>query len=251
MNIKIAAAAAAVCLGAAACEQGDRQVADRDAAAETATRTPDSGAATEPAAGRPAPASPSAVTDTPKPGTTPGVEDDDLGQSSAANAVQDAAAGVVGQANAAVVGGDTEGFLRNAALGDLYEIRAGEIAQEKSQSDIIREIAQRIVADHEQMSADLKKTATQAGIVFAAPAILDERRQGLIDNLEAASPADFDEVYLDQQEDAHEEALTLLRSYVSRGDEAALKAAAQGAIPIVEAHLTRVQAAQEALEDAE
>ena len=49
----------------------------------------------------------------------------------------------------------------------------------------------------------------------------------LIDNLEAASAEEFDDVFLEQQESAHQEALILFRSYASRGDMPELKAAAQ------------------------
>ncbi len=248
MNIKLAAAAAVVCLGAAACDQGDRQVADNaaseraDAGAGDLSRN--DGAAIPPAAGRP---TPNSANDTPTPGAQP--DDDNVGQSEAANAVQDAAAGITGQVNAAVVGGGTEASLRNAALGDMYEIEAGRIALDRSETPVIREIAQAIMDDHREMSAELKTASREATVTFMPPMALDERRQGLIDNLEAASADDFDEVFLDQQEGAHEEALILLRAYADRGDAPELQAAARTAIPTVEGHLADIRSAQEATED--
>ena len=73
------------------------------------------------------------------------------------------------------------------------------------------------------------------------PTGLDERRKGMIDNLSAAAPADFDKVYTSQQEAAHNEALTLMQGYADHGDDAGLKAGAAKALPKIKAHLQHVQ----------
>ena len=60
----------------------------------------------------------------------------------------------------------------------------------------------------------------------------------------AAAPADFDQVYLSQQEAAHSETLTLMQGYADNGDDAGLKAAAAKAAPKVQAHLDQVKKLQ-------
>jgi putative membrane protein len=59
--------------------------------------------------------------------------------------------------------------------------------------------------------------------------------------LNAAKPDEFDKTYLDQQEAAHNEALTLMQGYADHGDDAGLKAAAAKAVPKVQAHLDKVK----------
>lgn len=165
-----------------------------------------------------------------------------LGQTPAVNAVQDAAAGPVGQATAAVLGGDTEAFMRNAALGNMYEIEAAQIALDRSGSPEIRELAQMILDDHSRLHDEMTALLRDANLTFDHPDELDERRQGLIDNLNAAADDTFDTVFLEQQSAAHSEAITLFERYASDGDHAALANLADDSIPMLENHRGAVDA---------
>lgn len=155
------------------------------------------------------------------------------------NAAQDATSAAVGASAAATVGQvSTDAFITNAAISDMYEIEAGKVAQAKGQSKGVKDFGKMMVADHSAMSNAMKPLVAAAG--KTAPTGLDERRKGMIDNLNAAAPADFDRVYLDQQEAAHNEALTLMSGYGDNGDNADLKAGALKAVPKIQAHLDHV-----------
>ncbi|WP_299004730.1 DUF4142 domain-containing protein [uncultured Caulobacter sp.] len=156
----------------------------------------------------------------------------------AVNAAQDATSAAVGQAAAVAGPVSTEAFVSNAAIGDMYEIEAGKIAQQKGQSAAVKAFGKQIVTDHTALSNAMKPAILASG--KPAPTGLDERRKGLIDNLNAAAPADFDKVYLDQQKAAHDEALTLMQGYADHGDDAGLKAGATKALPKIKAHLDHV-----------
>lgn len=159
----------------------------------------------------------------------------------AVNAAQDATSGAVGAVSANTMGAiSTDAFVTNAAISDMYEIEAGKIAQSKAKSADVKAFGKIMVTEHTAMSNQLKPLITAAG--KTPPPGLDERRKGLIDNLNAASPADFDKVYLSQQEAAHSEAFDLMKGYADHGDDAGLKAAAGKAVPKVQAHLDRVKA---------
>lgn len=163
----------------------------------------------------------------------------------AVNAAQDATSAAVGATSAATVGQmSTDAFVTNAAISDMYEIQAGEIAQKKGQSADVKAFGKMMVTEHTALSNEMKPLVTAAGKTL--PTGLDERRKGLIDNLNAASAAEFDAVYLSQQEAAHSEALTLMQGYADNGDDAALKAAAGKAVPKIQAHFDRVKQLQAA-----
>lgn len=163
----------------------------------------------------------------------------------AVNAAQDATSAAVGATAAATVGQvSTDAFVTNAAISDMYEVQAGEIAQKKGQAADVKAFGKMMVADHTALSKEVKPLAEAAGKTL--PTGLDERRKGLIDNLNAASPAEFDAVYLSQQEAAHSEALTLMQGYADNGDDAGLKGAAAKAVPKVQAHLDHVKKLQAA-----
>jgi putative membrane protein len=159
---------------------------------------------------------------------------------SAVNAAQDATSAAVGATSAATMGQmSTDAFVTNAAISDMYEIQAGQIAQKKGQSADVKAFGKMMVSDHTAMSNEMKPLITAAG--KQPPAGLDERRKGMIDNLNAAAAGEFDRVYLDQQEAAHNEALTLMQGYADNGDDAGLKAAAAKATPKIQAHLDQVR----------
>jgi putative membrane protein len=162
------------------------------------------------------------------------------GQTPAVNAAQDAVGAAVGQVSAATAGANTlQGYVMNAAMGDMYEVQAAQIAQQKGKSADVKSLAKMIQTDHTAAMNEMKPMVTAAG--QTPPAALDQRRQGMIDNLNAAPADQFDKVYLAQQVAAHEEALTLHRGYAENGDNAQLKAHAAKVTPKIQAHLERAQ----------
>jgi putative membrane protein len=165
------------------------------------------------------------------------------GQSAPVNAAQDAMGAAVGATSAATVGShDTGAFVDNAGQGDMYEIQAAKIAEEKSKSADVKAFAKMMVADHTALAAEMKPLIAKA--VKTAPTELDQRRKGFLDNLSAATAAAFDKTYIDQQVAAHEETLSLMKGYADNGDNPDLKAAAAKTAPKVQAHLNKAKAIQ-------
>lgn len=160
----------------------------------------------------------------------------------AVNATQDAAAGVVGQTSAATLGANTvEGFVTNLAEGNTYEIEAARIAETRSNNADVKALASMIEEDHTAAGEKLRSTASTAAPDVTMPTMLDQRRQGMIDNLNAAAPDDFDKVYLDQQVAAHNETLTLLNGFADNSDAPALATLAREMIPTITKHRDRAQ----------
>jgi len=138
----------------------------------------------------------------------------------AVNATQDATSGVVGQTSAMTMGANTvDGFVTGLGTGNMYELEAAKIAAAQ---------------------------ATAAPNV-AIPTTLDERRKGLIDNLNAATPDDFDKVYLDQQVAAHNETLTLLNGFADNTEAPALATLARELVTPVTAHRDRARTLLDAM----
>lgn len=158
------------------------------------------------------------------------------------NAAQDATSTAVGQTSAATLGANTAGgFVTALAVSDMYELQAAEIAMAKSETAGIDELAGMIKTDHTASTEKLKTIAPTEASGTTLPTALDERRQGLIDNLNAATPADFDRVYLTQQVAAHNEALTLLNGFRDHTETPQLAALATEIIPKVTAHRDHAQ----------
>lgn len=175
-------------------------------------------------------------------GSNAGRDVENPGQSAPVNTVQDVAAGPVGMASAVMANTPAE-YVTAAAIGDMYEIQAGKIALERAKDPQVKALAQMIVDDHTKLSTALKAAAAKAQPPLQPPVAMDERRQGMIDNLRAAGDTDFDLAFLHQQLAAHLEALTLHKGYADRGDNPELKAAAAAAAPRIQAHLDMVRKA--------
>lgn len=170
-------------------------------------------------------------------------DNEDLGQTPPVNAAQDVASTGVGMASAVVGGLQAETYVPAAHIADMYEIRAAEIALEKGQDARVRELAQMIISDHRTMASQMEAALPQAQLEenVTLPEQMDERRQGMIDNLQAASADTFDLAYLHQQLAAHLEALTLHSEYAEAGDSEVLKPIAAQAAEKIEKHLAMVR----------
>jgi len=138
----------------------------------------------------------------------------------------------------------TETFVTGITLGDMYQIQAGHIAETKGQSQAIKDLGKMMVTDHTAMSNQMKH-------IFAAtntkiPTELGARGKRMISDLNAAAPADFDKLYLSQQQTTQAAELTLLSGYAEGGESTDIKPAAAKAIPKIQAHLAKVHELQAA-----
>ena len=104
-----------------------------------------------------------------------------------------------------------------------------------------------MIHDHKASSAKLMHIVSGAALNITPPTDLDERRKGLENNLTVASPTHFDKTYVDQQVAAHQEAVTLFKGYVDKGDNVALKTFAIDTLPAIQAHLEMAKAMQSAM----
>jgi putative membrane protein len=168
--------------------------------------------------------------ESPKPGTN----------SETMSAMKDSTAGVVGQVSAQMTS-TTKGFVTAAAISDMYEVTAGQIAVQRAQSPAIKDFAQKMVDAHTETTTKLKGLVADNKINVALPAHVDHRRQGMLDDLRGAKAGDFDHRYITQQVAAHKEADILMRGYAKDGDNPALKDFAGTTDKAVKMHLSMAE----------
>lgn len=159
----------------------------------------------------------------------------------------DVIGGMMGRAKAQTAGStSTPAFIENAAIGNLYEIEAAQVALRRSHSDEVRDMARRMITDHtamtHQMRSALRMSETEG--VPAPPSDLDTRRRKLVEHLETAPDDAFDKTYLDQQVLAHKENHDLLSGYIRSGSNPQLRSLAAASEPIVKRHLAAIERLQ-------
>lgn len=136
-------------------------------------------------------------------------------------------------------------YVMAAGQSDLYEINSSQIAMQKSQNAAVRRYAGMLVKHHQKTTAATVAAARKAGMTPAP--MLDPGAASSIAELQSASPADFDRLYLGQQVPAHQAALDLHKGYGTGGDQPQQRATERKAVPIVQQHLTLAQTMMRAM----
>ena len=131
-------------------------------------------------------------------------------------------------------------YIQAAASGDMFEIQSGQLALQRSCDPNVRAFAQMIVNDHTQLSDAMMDTARAHGLT-PPPLQMAPHHVQMLQRLQGASQASFDATFKADQIAAHQEALTLHRSYSQAGDTPPLRAVAATAVPAIEAHLGHAQ----------
>ncbi|WP_298092051.1 DUF4142 domain-containing protein [uncultured Sphingomonas sp.] len=126
-------------------------------------------------------------------------------------------------------------FVAKAGASDLYEKESSQLVL-RSTNPKIRTFAQAMIRDHSKSTADVKAAAAKAG-VRPAPPKLEPMQADMVAKLRQASGTQRDQLYVQQQKTAHQQALALHQGYAQSGTAAPLKAAAAKIAPVVQHHL--------------
>lgn len=134
----------------------------------------------------------------------------------------------------------TADFVKKMAMSDMFEVESGRLAAQRARNPDIKSFGTMMVADHTATSNTLK-SVVGSDPTMALPAALDQAHQDKLTALRNASADRFDELYLDQQQEAHENALATLQSYAQNGDNERLRQFASETAPKVNQHLQMVR----------
>lgn len=141
---------------------------------------------------------------------------------------------------APVVDQGTVEFVQKASLSNMFEIEASKLALERSQVQAVKDFAQMLVDAHTASLAEL--TSLSSSAMVTPPTALDASYNDKLDALRNAKVEDFDDVYIDQQTEVHENSANNLKGFSENGQDAGLRAFAAKVLPTVETHLETVRA---------
>ncbi len=134
--------------------------------------------------------------------------------------------------------------------GDSAEITLAKLAIAKSKSPQVKGFARMMVRDHSKMKAEKADLAKKLNITpqppanDAGPAHLTAELSALN---AASTPRAFDSTYINQAVQDHTDALATVKDFETKATAPQLKAALAKAEPIVQHHLDRAKAIQQAL----
>lgn len=133
-------------------------------------------------------------------------------------------------------------YVKLAADSDNFEIQSGKIAAMKSRRKDVKAFAKEMISDHTGTTKSLMAALNNQDRKITPPSMtLSSANQAKIDLLRKAPKNSFDQIYLQQQFEAHQTAWSLHSGYATDGTDAPLKQIASTAVPIIEHHLSMLK----------
>jgi putative membrane protein len=142
----------------------------------------------------------------------------------------------------ATTGFSDETFIRNAAEGNMAEIKLGQLAEEKAQAPEVKNLAKRIVEDHTKALEEVKQTAQQESINM--PTDVSHKDALVYDRLAKLSGPQFDKEYTAEMVKDHQKDISEYKRAETQVKNPASKEYAQHELPTLQQHLELAQHAQ-------
>jgi putative membrane protein len=150
------------------------------------------------------------------------------------------AAGVAGATTAAPSGQD-RAWMVAAHQSNLTEITAGQAAQQKATTSVVKEHGQLFIRDHTRLDASLQALAKSKGVTL--PSTPNAQQRATLASVSAKSGSAFDSAWLTSQLAGHQQAKAGGQTEIANGSDPDVVAAAKAAAPVVQSHLTMLEQA--------
>jgi putative membrane protein len=131
-------------------------------------------------------------------------------------------------------------FISKAMEGGIAEVQLGQLAEQKSQSNDVKQFAQKMVSDHGQMGEKwLKPVAQQMGI--SEPKGLSKKDKKEMEKLQGLSGQDFDREYIAIMVKDHQKDLKEFKDEANTAQDPNVKQIADKGSQVIEQHLQIIE----------
>lgn len=128
---------------------------------------------------------------------------------------------------------DTQ-YLQAVHQVNLFEITAGNLAQQKGKNQQVKDLGKMFVTDHTQLDQTVQSTAQQLNVQLPGDPTADQQK--VLDKLNNVSGAEFDKAWVTAQLAGHVQAIQATQTEISQGSEQSVVQIAQDALPVLQAH---------------
>lgn len=142
-------------------------------------------------------------------------------------------------------------FVEKASTANLFEIEAARVALDRSTNPDVKAFAQKMIDEHTAAGASMQTAATTANVGSSVATKLDDKHAKIIADLRDEDGEDFDDEYVDSQEDAHRKVVKLFEKYAEDGEDATLKNFAANTLPTLKEHKAEAKALEDKVDQAE
>ena len=124
----------------------------------------------------------------------------------------------------------------------LWEMPAGDQAQQRAASPRVKQVGRQLAADHMKLDEAVVKTAEQLGVTLPGQPSADQ--QSWLDELANKSGPEFDRTFADRLRAAHGKVFTTVAMVRSSTRNNMIRQFAQVAVDIVMKHMTLLESTQ-------
>ncbi len=132
-------------------------------------------------------------------------------------------------------------FLMDAVRGDLAEVKLGELAQQKGQSEGVRAFGEMLVEDHSKAMKQTAELAKDLNVIPPAQPTAEQTQKH--DALARLSGAEFDRQFAAEMVKGHQEEIAKYEKQAQSGDSKVAELAEE-LLPTLEQHLAAAQRLQ-------
>jgi putative membrane protein len=132
-----------------------------------------------------------------------------------------------------------QAFIRQMFQSDAVEVKLGQMAQEKSQSDDVKQFAQKMIENRKRLDDQLSPLAKRLDV--NQPNGPDKNGKKEIAKLESLSGQQFDQEYIRTIEKNHEKDVKNFKQAAQAAQDPSVQRTAQADAPVIEQHLQAIQ----------
>jgi putative membrane protein len=131
-------------------------------------------------------------------------------------------------------------FYMKAAEGGIAEVDAGNLAQQKGDSQAVKDFGAMMAKDHSAANDKLQALAASKNISLPTSASIGEMATKA--KLDVLSGDTFDKSYIKSQIEDHRGAIALFKKEIASGQDPDAKAFASATLPTLRTHLKKINA---------
>jgi putative membrane protein len=134
-------------------------------------------------------------------------------------------------------------FVETAAHDGMAEVMMGQLAQQKGQSQAVKDFGSRMVTDHGKANDELKTLAASKGITL--PASTDKSHMKDHEKMSKLSGDKFDKEYCEHMTKEHKKDVKEFEKQAKNAKDADVRAFAAKTLPVLQEHLKMAQQMEE------
>ncbi len=135
----------------------------------------------------------------------------------------------------------TQDFIDKVTISNKFEIDTSKLAQKYGRNAVVKEYADKMIADHTKAGQAFHAALKQASIEPPSE-MLDATHTAKYAKLRVfTTEQGFDPAYVEEQLAAHQQAVDLFKDYAAAGPTPALKEFASTTLPTLEHHLAMIK----------